>query len=226
MSVKANHAPRGNPCKLCGLPATAHRPMHKPHGDPCTRCGCAVQYHRKYLEHASDGDPCTWCGHARKAHRGPRQRVRGKRRRVRRKTPSLILGVDGEGQGRAPHVYTLLAVNSEDGTKADYIENKQGLGTKECFEFLLKNAKIGRLFGYSLGYDWTKILVDVPAEIVYKLFRPELRLGSKGPRSVKWEEYRLNLLATKFVIHNRQTGGRCVVWDIWKFFRGAFVTAL
>ena len=144
--------------------------------------------------------------------------------------PDIYLGIDGEGIGRLPHRYVLLAVSDETGLKRWWVENPAGLPTKECLRFLV-NLPRGKhkVFAYSFNYDLTKLLQDVPDELLYRLFRPELRKGtgkgrSTGPEPVMWQGYSLNLVGSKFTVgfESRQI----IIWDIWKFYQGKFVVAL
>lgn len=195
---------------------------HLPHGDPCIQCGYPLLAHR--VKHVPNGNPCT-CGLPPENHRPA-----GSRGKVSKKKPwkdrTYIMGVDGEGQGRSPHVYSLLGASNEDGSFQRTCENPNGLGTAECLDFLLSLPAHARLFGYSLGYDWTKILKDLDDETLYKLFRPDTRRSKRGPANVAWGPYQLNLVATKFSVRDVRNNKRRVVWDIWKFFRGKFVSAL
>jgi len=191
-------------------------------------------------EHFSQGDPCVRCGWAADKHRAPRKK-RGKRKQristyVRPKKiieEPLYLGIDGEGQGRDPHRYMLLAVASECGDHKYMVSNQFGLSTKQCLDFILSIQTAKRLFAYSFNYDLTKILADVDNSLLYKLFRPELRnrKGKRrafGPRPVEWEGYSLNLIGTKFTVSYTDNGIKTtkIVWDIWKFYQSKFVNAL
>lgn len=195
-----DHIPQGNPCKRCNQPAARHRVEHKPEGDPCEICGMPANRHRVRSRSQSS------------------------------KEESIYVGVDGEGQGREVHRYVLLGASTESGDRQWWIENFDGLTTKQCLDFLLELPKNHvKAFSYSFNYDLTKILQDIPDEILYLLFRPELRarVGAdavKGPRAVRWEGYKLNLQGTKFTIAK---GDRYrVIWDIFKFFQGKFTAAL
>ncbi len=142
-----DHIPQGNPCKKCGKSAFQHRVEHKPDGDPCAICGLAASRHR----------------------------VRTGRRQAS-KEESIYVGIDGEGQGRDVHRYILLAASTESGDRAWWVHNQNGLTTVECLDFLLELPKNNlKAFAYSFGYDLTKILQDIPDDILYLLFRPELR---------------------------------------------------
>lgn len=146
------------------------------------------------------------------------------------KEESIYVGIDGEGQGREVHRYVLLAASTESGDRAWWVRNANGLTTVECLDFLLELPKKNlKAFAYSFNYDLTKILQDVPNELLYLLFRPELRarIGKdavKGPRAVLWSGYKLNLQGTKFTVAK---GDRYrVIWDVFKFFQSKFVGAL
>jgi hypothetical protein len=206
------------------------------------------------IEHAPRGIPCCICGKRPDEHRirtireekAEIERLKKQRRkerknqqtgRIRPLLENPFLGLDGEGNGRNPHKYTLLACVSEDGEKR-YIEHPDGLNTVSCLDFLLSLPDDQYIFGYALGYDWTKILSDLDNESLYLLFRPELRARTKhcgphGPRPVVWTpqglpkgicSYTLNMQGSKFEISRAER--KIVVWDIFKFFQGKFVSAL
>lgn len=195
-----DHVPQGNPCELCGESAFSHRSEHKPHGDPCALCGLSAARHR----------------------------VRS--RKQASKEVWRFIGVDGEGQGRVKHNYVLLGAATDDGKLSWYVEDHAGLSTERCLDFLLQLPQHNtKTFAYSFGYDLTKILTEVDDDKLYMLARPELRqrLGAeaiKGPRPIYWRGYMLNLQGTKFTI--AKEGRYRVVWDVWKFFQGKFVSAL
>ena len=184
--------------------------------------------------HKALGDPCLICGNARDAHRrAPKERSRAYVERKREKKastvkPTLYLGIDGEGQGRYDHRYVLLAASDSSGTRRWYIENFRGLSTIECLEFLLRLPQQRcKTFAYSFNYDLTKILVDLPDNVIHDLFHPEVRQSkdaSRGPLSIYWEGYRLNLQGTQFTVESR--GRSRVVWDIFKYYQKKFVGAL
>jgi len=163
--------------------------------------------------------------------------------------PPLYFGLDGEGHGRAPHLYTLLAVASSDEEHSFHVENPQGLSTVDCLDFLLSlprkiDGRAVRLFGFSLGYDWTKILADVDDESLYLLNRSELRrtftkddkTGETRPGppwNVHWRKYAINLIGSKVTLSDGsfdpRTGKklpRLTIWDIFKFYQSKFVSAL
>lgn len=141
-----------------------------------------------------------------------------------RRTRRRWIGVDGEGVGRDPHRYVLMA--SSDG---DVIERRTGLHTAECLDFLLSHGtRDARIAGYYLSYDWTMILRDLPDLALYTLLRPELRARPKeeggGFERVSWGPYKLHYLAGAVWISR---GSRKVtVWDLGKYYQGPFVEAL
>ena len=193
---------------------------HTPKGDPCLICGKDALLHR--VEHKPDGDPCVRCGMPAARHRV--------RRRTKTKKQVQFLGIDGEGQGRENHRYVLLAASTEDASRQWWIDDRKGLHTVECLDFLLNlPSNQTKMFAYSFNYDLTKILEDVDDETLYMLARPELRQRTgkdsiKGPRPVYWNGYQLNLQGTKFTLVKGTR--RIVVWDVFKFFQSKFVGAL
>lgn len=200
MPYRAEHAPQGDPCTLCSKPAARHRVKHAPQGDPC-KCGLPAAQHRT---------------------RSPGER----KRKSQNAGARYYVGLDGEGQGRTPHVYFLLAAATEDGSRRWFVEDPAGLGTAACLDFILSLPLQARVFGYSIGYDLTKIFKDLPPKLLYHLVRPDTRRGKHGPRAIVWGKYKINLVATKLTLENTETRRKRTVWDVWKFFRGKFVSAL
>ncbi len=196
---------------------------HNHVGDPCSKCGMPARRHR--VDHSIENCP-PGCKAKHRADRAAPNRSR------------YSLGIDGEGQGRAPHRYILLAAADEEGHYHDSVENPEGLSTPECLEFILRQPARARMFAFGFGYDLSMILRDVDDETLYRLFRPELRQRQpdqqhKGPFPVKWREYWLNLQGSKFSVgktKTRRNGNRYrrykTVWDIWKFYGTSFVNAL
>lgn len=220
---RPEHIPMGNPCVRCRLPALSHRVEHVFSGridQKCKRCGLPYDNH--------------------KSNRAPDTRVRSHRVYARRPpSPPLYFGVDGEGQGRKKHIYTFLAAADEAGEHTHFVENREGLSTRECLHFLYGLPKRARLFGYSLGYDVTKILQSLTEtpdgrRALWFLLRPERRQrfgpeARKGPYPVLWQGWSLNLQGSKFSFRRtglKQPGRRRILWDIFKFYQSKFVTAL
>jgi hypothetical protein len=112
----------------------------------------------------------------------------------------------------------------------DSIENRRGLSTVDCLDFLLDlGTRDARVCGYYLGYDWTMILWDMSIDdrdAVYRLFRPELRALSSGHFArVKYEGYELHFLAGAMWIRDKR-GRKVTVWDLGKYYQGPFISAL
>ena len=197
------------------------RAYHTPQGDPCARCKRPASAHR--VRHAHVGSrtrPCETCGLMSYQHRPHR-------------TPApenYPIGIDGEGVGRDDHRYVLLARAAENETHAAHIEAPPGgrLSTKACLDFILDTPGKARLFAYAFHYDLTHILRDLPNGQIYRLFRPELRLGGSEknpkPQPIVWRGYSLNLVSRKFTVSRK--GRRRVIWDIFAFFQCRFTTAL
>jgi hypothetical protein len=154
---------------------------------------------------------------------------------------STYLGLDGEGvRGHSPsepnHHYVLLAAVDEKGARKYVVEDSNGLSTVDCLRFLVNLPREKtRIFGYSLGYDWTKMLADIDDQRLFLLFRPERRrrrasnIGgwrkNMGPLPIQWQGYSLNLQGTKFTIEYWNMP-KVVIWDIWKFYQSKFVSGL
>jgi len=199
-------------------------------------CGVSARFHisrnkkktkRKETYHAwrpgtiDQGIPpeaCGFCGLSKSKHGGN----------------WTYLGIDGEGQGKwpDPHRYVFLACSNEKGDRRWAVRAKKGerLTSEECLDFILSlPQKHTRIFAYSFQYDLTKILTDIPNRDIFLLYRPELRQrpaeqARLGPYPIRWRGYRLNLQASKFTVQRGKS--KVVVWDIFKFFQGKFVSAL
>lgn len=131
------------------------------------------------------------------------------------------VGVDGEGVGRKPHKYVLLACSDR-----DYVEDRRGLSTKQCLDFLLElGSRDARLCGYYLSYDWTMILRDLPDASLYKLYRPELRTRQAGGfERVEYEGYKIHWLAGAVWLSDDTR--KATIWDLGKYYQGPFIGCL
>lgn len=194
---------------------TARWAYHEPQGNPCGICGLTRARHRVRHEPGCD------CGASHKGARSPSDS---------RKRARPIVGVDGEGIGRNPHRYTLLAYSDESGRRTDYLEDMGGLDTLRCLRFLADIPANCIPYGYYLGYDWTKILADLPNECIYRLFRPGLRARPKveggGFSPVCWEGWELHWMGGMVRLRPRGRPRWTTVWDVGRFFQTAFVKAL
>ena len=141
--------------------------------------------------------------------------------RVKAAPPKRFAGVDGESvEGR----YTLLAWATDDGDD-DWIENTDGLSTRECLTFLTSAPKGLRLWGFAFGYDVNMMLVDVPVPLVTKLYE-------EG--ACYWREFRIAYTPNKKLTVSRYQGtgkGRKViasatVWDMFTWIQSSFVNWL
>jgi DNA polymerase type B, organellar and viral len=244
MSEKSYHNPQGNPCRLCGKALAYHRVDHVPQGDPCRTCGLSLNYHRHRPErkkkeaHKQKGDPCLLCGKSSRYHHSNAYFKRHSKYNPHREPQehrTTYLGIDGEGQGRKDHRYVFLACNDESNQlRVSISDSDRELSTRQCLDFILALPKYSyggktKIFAYAFQYDLTKILTDVDNASLYKLFRPELRQrppeeSVKGPYPIRWNEYTLNLQASKFSVKKGKK--RTVLWDIFKFFQSKFVSAI
>ncbi len=184
---------------------------HKPTGEVCTRCKQPARLHRKrpdrrayYKEHN-------------RAHPRP-------------KNSDCIVGIDGEGQGRAPHLYNLLCAADENGRKWS-VSPKKGsdrLSTVQCLDFLLALPDRCLVFGYAINYDMTKWLEDLPDRTLWLLFHEDRRMKIKKGRilyrPVKWGPYRLNYMNRKFSVAKGKS--EACVWDVFAFFQSRYTKAL
>lgn len=145
------------------------------------------------------------------------------------------IGIDGEGQGRNDHKYTMMCASDGTGQLQWILEptsKPDRLTTKECLGFITRLAhRNTRVFSYSFNYDMTMMLRQLPNGKLYDLFRPDRRKNPykgaakySGPVPVQWEGWNLNLQGTKFTVQGH--GKKVVVWDLFKFFGTSFVNAL
>lgn len=152
-----------------------------------------------------------------------------------------VIGIDGEGIGRSPHRYVLLAASDATGDNQWSIESKEGLSSLQCLSFLTDLAYENNgitAFSFSFGYDITKILQDLPDSIIYRIMRPDERRsvmlegGNERPAEQMWGDFRINYFGSKLTVRRGRRGGYrsdekgLVIWDVFKFFQGPFVKAL
>lgn len=184
------------------------------------------------LEHRPIGDPCQFCDQPASRHRKARHRPGRVKKQYPRPAPRFqerIIGLDGEGQGRQPHLYTLLCACDEFGW-SDYVEDPKGLTTRACLDFLLGLPERTLVVGYALIYDLTKILEDLPNKLLYNLFHEKTRaFYSKVAKRIsyapiEWQGYKLNYMNRRFTVQKDKR--RCTVWDIFRFFACKFTQAL
>jgi len=117
--------------------------------------------------------------------------------------PRHPIGIDGEGvtDKNGNHRYVMLTYSDATGENAGTVEAKLGehLTTDECFDFLwqmFQDNPHALFFGFSLGYDWSKIYEDMSNQAIYQLYRPETRAfmpGGKKRWPVKYKDWRINL---------------------------------
>lgn len=140
-------------------------------------------------------------------------------------TNPYVVGIDGEGIGRRPHRYTLLAWSDAAGKRAGHVEDANGLTSLACLQFVTSLPLAARVYGFYLGYDWTMMLADLPNRDIYRLLRPELRAtqGEGGNFSeVAWKHFRLHYLAGMMRVRNTRTRRAVTVWDVGKFYQDSF----
>lgn len=168
----------------------------------------------------------------------------------------LIIGIDGEGLGNRPHRYTYLAAVGDDGVLYAEARNPEGLSSVECLELLLSLPKKADIFGFSLGYDRTKWLSDLPTDSLWAITHPEDQEHDQALdrsvttykpnedyviRKIWWKDYSLELRGTGCLKigrwnnplnqfkKNPPVSGKAanrVIWDIWKYYGASFIRAL
>src|SRR6266436_2350083 len=155
-------------------------PEHQAQGDPCSSCGADAYRHRSRIRKRTAY-----------AHAYNKVRERG----ARPQRQDRIIGIDGEGQGRGPHIYNFLAAVDEQ-SKEWLVRATKGLRAKQVFDFLLALPDRSLVVGFALGYDQTKWLTDIPNKSLYNLFHEETRQFVRENRvlyhPIRWKGYRLN----------------------------------
>lgn len=144
---------------------------------------------------------------------------------------SFLVGLDGEGMGRNPHRYTLLAWSDSSGSNSAHIQDAKGLSTFRCLGFLTQTLSgAARPYGFFLSYDWTMILKDLPNRELFFLFRPQYRARPKneggGFSPVRWRNFELHWIAGMMRVRNTRTRKAVTIWDVGRFFQCTFVDAL
>jgi len=202
------------------------RPDHAPTGpsygpsELCSRCGLKASLHR-----ARNSDVPS----------RSRQYVARRNAAYPRPNPSeRIIGIDGEGQGRKPHLYTYLAAADERGKRWS-VAASRGLSSEQCLDFILDLPRRSLIFGYAFLYDLTKLLQDLPDAALYLLFHEKERemfyIDDEGKlksrhRPVRWGPYKLNYMNRRFSVHHIYSNRRVTVWDIFAFFQSKFTKAV
>lgn len=231
-------------CHTCGLPASKHRIDER----TAIERTPYRQHRRVILRTLKPAvipvPPEDAESLARAPKRKPRSHGRKKRKHER------IIGIDGEGQGRAPHRYTYLAATDEKGETWELRNDDptQRLTTVQCLDFLLSLPQPSLIVGYGFTYDLTKILQDLDDRSLGLLFhedrrslivckrcektlskpRPECPNHTEATQKtypVIWNGYRLNYLNRCFTV-SRSKHQRATVWDVFRFFQNSFVGSL
>lgn len=246
---RPDHIAKGDPICSCGIPSADHRLPRFRIPPSFFATGRALRLAASSLSSSPSSTP-------RSAQRSSRVDTRkrtwtrfrqDKRKRTRQReyvqrhsaNDEPIVAIDGEGQGRQPHLYTYLAAVDEYGTLRGEIADKTGLTTQACLDFFL-DLGVKRVFGFSIGYDLTKILTGLPDTKLYRLNRPELRKfklkGREAQKPVYWRDYKLGYMRGRLTIQRTRFnsaekkyidyGPSVVLWDIFRFYQSKFTSAL
>lgn len=158
-----------------------------------------------------------------------------------------IVSVDGEGNDiDGVHAYTMVCAADDkgferhilfDGSRREADDERMpnyGLPTEKILDFLLDcEDSYGTLVvSFSFTYDVTKILADVPINVLTAI------VEDGGKTGVKWGRFHIKYRARKWFqvtdlsAGRRFNGGKWVprrqvtVWDVFTFFQSSFVNAL
>ena len=119
---------------------------------------------------------------------------------------------DSNGMPVYRQLYVLLTASD-----GGYIENwKTGLTTVECLDFLLSYSGQNYLIGFGIGYDVTKILHELTAIEIAKLWKKKW---------VIWQDYNIEYIANK-IFRVTKDGRSVTLYDTHAFFGKSFVNAL
>lgn len=184
-------------------------------------------------EHTPTGIVCTKCGIHASRHRVRPSRTGSRANHVDRRpnTPTdRVIGIDGEGIGRNPHRYVYLAAADGRGHVWDTAASR-GLSSTQCFDLLLSLPVRSLVVGFSLSYDRTKWLADLPDVAIHALLHEETRQrllpnGRLIYKPIIWNGYKLNYMNGRMTIATIDNKRRVAIWDIWRFFQSSFVKAL
>lgn len=124
------------------------------------------------------------------------------------------IGVDGEGEhGR----YTLLAASDGSGIER-YIQNRKGLSTNACLDFLINLPRTRFVWGFAFSYDINMLLGSVPISEL-------TRLAKTG--RVFYGDWRIAHIPGKtLTITHRPTKRTVTVWDMYPWIQSSFVAML
>lgn len=126
---------------------------------------------------------------------------------------TTFIAVDGESiTEHGEHKYTMMRSSN-----GDAIDDRRGLSTVECLNFLLDVKRPGaNVVGFGFNYDVNMILRDMDLQSLQDLW-------SFG--DVRWSGYRLKWIPSKFFSVSKN-GRSVVVNDVFGFFQSSFVRAL
>lgn len=181
----------------------------------CEVCGEPIKNRRKGAR--------TCLTHAGVRLRPQSKRTPEQRKKYRKETvlPRRFITLDGEATDKEGH-YGLLAAST-----GRYIQNRKGLSTEECLDFLLSLAKHHAPGGgkpiyvwFAMDYDVNMILCDLPLKGDSASIE-ELRATGE----TRWRGYTIKYWPRKILQISR---GKKVhtSYDTWGFFQSSFEGAL
>jgi len=131
---------------------------------------------------------------------------------------------DGEGEDHLnnplDHRYILLS-NSD----GEYIEDREGLSTEKCLEFLLQQSNKKIHVWFFFGYDVNMILKDIPLHKQKKWCCLSSRAGLYEGYSIYYKGYKIRYIVGKFfsIYKNKKFFRSC---DTSDFYQTSLINAL
>jgi len=154
------------------------------------------------------------------------------------KPPRRYLGIDTEGETGedGKHRTTMISYSDFSGHYTKTLRALPGmwLATHELLDFIAEIPPGNTLFGYSFGYDISKVIEDLEPKNIYHLMRPNTRelVNSEQPwrgrKPIVWEGFRINLDNLKLSVRKQtpkgvKPGKAVAIWDIIRFCQAPFV---
>ncbi len=148
--------------------------------------------------------------------------------------PRVYVGIDTEGvtDEHGNHRTVMISYSDKYSTPkyTKVLKDARGLSSERLLDFIANIPDECTVFGYSFGYDRSKILQDLPNKSIYKLLRPHTRpcyANRPSQRKPVWyKHFALNM--DNLCLSVRPWGDKTkhrptAVWDVIRFCQAPFV---